>query len=217
MPTFIKTGFWEKAKKGYKEWLNLDELIASKSASSGVNPFFLPDVISFGGTSCANIFIDPSDYYPLDFYSSKIEALNLITVNYKVNIYGGSNGFLTEVNFPSLTTVGGELTIQGWYDLTSVDISSLNEVSGNIYIQGNDVLESIIVSSSLSIPNGSVIAFDYNALNQSSVDAILSALVQGEVTNCNIDLSGGTNAAPSTQGLDDVDILIANGCTVTVN
>ena len=29
MPTFIKTGFWEKTRKGYKEWLNLDELIQS--------------------------------------------------------------------------------------------------------------------------------------------------------------------------------------------
>ena len=30
MPTFIKPGFWEKAKKGYKDWLNLDLLIESK-------------------------------------------------------------------------------------------------------------------------------------------------------------------------------------------
>lgn len=30
MPTFIKTGFWEKARKGYKEWLNLDQFIESK-------------------------------------------------------------------------------------------------------------------------------------------------------------------------------------------
>jgi len=29
MPTFIKTGFWEKKAKGYKEWLDLDLLIQS--------------------------------------------------------------------------------------------------------------------------------------------------------------------------------------------
>ena len=34
MPTFIKTGFWEKTKQGYKGWLNLDLLI-----SSFINPF----------------------------------------------------------------------------------------------------------------------------------------------------------------------------------
>lgn len=35
MPTFIKAGFWEKAKKGYKEWLNLDDLISSTVNKSG--------------------------------------------------------------------------------------------------------------------------------------------------------------------------------------
>lgn len=29
MPTFIKAGYWEKLQKGYKSWLNLDELISS--------------------------------------------------------------------------------------------------------------------------------------------------------------------------------------------
>jgi hypothetical protein len=29
MPTFIKTGFWEKHKSGYKGWLNLDDLFKS--------------------------------------------------------------------------------------------------------------------------------------------------------------------------------------------
>lgn len=28
MTTFIKTGFWQKSKTGYKDWLNLDNLIA---------------------------------------------------------------------------------------------------------------------------------------------------------------------------------------------
>lgn len=27
MPTFVKTGFWEKVKQGYKGWLNLDEFV----------------------------------------------------------------------------------------------------------------------------------------------------------------------------------------------
>lgn len=29
MPTFIKPGFWEKTKKGYANWLNLDQLITN--------------------------------------------------------------------------------------------------------------------------------------------------------------------------------------------
>lgn len=34
MPTFIRTGFWEKASKGFKGWLNLDDLITSLAGSA---------------------------------------------------------------------------------------------------------------------------------------------------------------------------------------
>lgn len=34
MPTFIKTGYWEKLQKGFKNYLNLDELIQSLSPPS---------------------------------------------------------------------------------------------------------------------------------------------------------------------------------------
>jgi len=37
MPTFIKPGFWEKARKGYDHWLNLDNLINSLISVSGLN------------------------------------------------------------------------------------------------------------------------------------------------------------------------------------
>lgn len=36
MSTFIKTGYWEKLQKGYKNWLNLDDLI--KEVASTVIP-----------------------------------------------------------------------------------------------------------------------------------------------------------------------------------
>lgn len=34
MPTFIKTGFWEKTQLGFKGWLNLDQLISSIGGSA---------------------------------------------------------------------------------------------------------------------------------------------------------------------------------------
>jgi hypothetical protein len=57
MPTFIKTGFWEKAQKGYNGWLNLDELFIGKStaASAGQVAFFNA---SGGITGSSNLFWD---------------------------------------------------------------------------------------------------------------------------------------------------------------
>jgi hypothetical protein len=45
MPTFIKTGFWEKGQKGYKEWLNLDNLITGSIGTGTANQ------VAFWGTS----------------------------------------------------------------------------------------------------------------------------------------------------------------------
>jgi len=38
MPTFIKTGFWEKKAKGFKDWLNLDLLISSVAVPGPQGP-----------------------------------------------------------------------------------------------------------------------------------------------------------------------------------
>lgn len=37
MPTFIKTGFWEKVKRAPKEWLNLDKFVEDKIDSTPIN------------------------------------------------------------------------------------------------------------------------------------------------------------------------------------
>jgi hypothetical protein len=38
MPTFIKTGFWEKTRKGYNNWLNLDDLIKKTVVPGTIGP-----------------------------------------------------------------------------------------------------------------------------------------------------------------------------------
>jgi len=34
MPTFIKTGFWEKSAKGFKGWLNLEDVLRGSEISN---------------------------------------------------------------------------------------------------------------------------------------------------------------------------------------
>ena len=63
MPTFIKTGFWEKTRKGYKEWLNLDELIESKiptttSTTTTLAPYQVyTALISQTGTNAPTVIV----------------------------------------------------------------------------------------------------------------------------------------------------------------
>jgi hypothetical protein len=57
MPTFIKPGFWEKTKKGYDHWLNLDQLIDSKlptPTSLYSATFFDVNTQTNGGATTAN-------------------------------------------------------------------------------------------------------------------------------------------------------------------
>lgn len=73
-----------------------------------------------------------------------------------------------------------------------------------------------------SFPNltsigGSYVNFATNALDQTSIDGILAKLVEIGYSGGEINLSGGTNAAPSVTGAADVATLISNGCTVTTN
>jgi len=53
MPTFIKTGYWEKVQKGYKGWLNLDDLIGSSIGTGTTN--FIPKYVGPNTLGNSNI------------------------------------------------------------------------------------------------------------------------------------------------------------------
>jgi len=54
MPTFIKPGFWEKERKGYNSWLNLDQLIDSRIPVLYAATFFDTTTQNNGGATVAN-------------------------------------------------------------------------------------------------------------------------------------------------------------------
>lgn len=103
---------------------------------------------------------------------------------------------------------------------TTIDLSSLQTISNTLYsfqIVDCPTLEVIDISG-LTSSDVSNYFFQNNALTESTVDAILYQLaVVLELSDKTVALAGGTNAAPSVTGQDYVDILIANGCTVSTN
>lgn len=220
MPTFIKAGFWEQVCKscnGYKGWLNLDEFV-KKAAAPSNDPFFIPNDIVFYGTRCANVDITEDS----GVFCKKISAPNLKST-FDINIV--NSGLLEEISFPSLETVGNlnipnnKFFIQGnGYYLTQINFDSLKEILTTTFgIYNCSVLENLSFPNLTTITNCPNFNFNGNALNQTSVDGILAKLVSLGYSGGTVNLSGGTNSAPSAAGLLDVATLISNGCTVTTN
>ena len=78
----------------------------------------------------------------------------------------------------------------------------------------NVVAGSFATQKSLSSAQFQVNALPASAVNQVLADFVVSLGISGRVV-CNVDLSGGTNAAPTGQGIVDKATLISAGWTVT--
>lgn len=129
---------------------------------------------------------------------------------------------LTTILAPLLTHIDAGLAILNNTLLTSISLPSLVDIDpfnqgGGDAISGNTAL------ISLSLPawvptNGITYSFFGNALNAASVNGLLArgvanvGFVSGAMT-----LAGGTNAAPSGQGIADKATLIGRGVTVNTN
>lgn len=124
---------------------------------------------------------------------------------------------LVSVSYPVLTTVGGPLRVQGCLILPSVSFPALATVGGNVLIELNAGLVTVDIPVFLPF-DGQLIFANGNALSAASVNHILARCVAnaGYVSGT-VDLSGGTNAAPTGQGITDKADLIARGVTVSTN
>lgn len=143
--------------------------------------------------------------------SLDLPKLALVETNLSIN---GCTSLET-INLTALEEANG-LLIESSI-MTSLDLSALVTVGGsNIAISGNTALESIDLSSFVPTSGGEFY-FAGNALTAASVNAILARFVANAAfVSGQIDLSGGTNAAPTGQGLTDVTTLRGRGVDVTV-
>ncbi len=157
-----------------------------------------------------------------------------------------SNTALTSVSFPKLKAAVNHLLITnnqnltsfsapiptrcgfapaheqwGWdgNNLTTLNLSALVNIDSVALTGGsNPGLTTITFNANPIIPDvGNSIIFDSCALNAATVNRILAIGVANGLTQAFIKLDGGTNAAPSGQGIADKATLIGNGCTVVTN
>jgi hypothetical protein len=147
--------------------------------------------------------------------------------------------YLESIRFPNLTEVTGGFVYILADQLTNFEIPLLESTSSFFYfssdtmtslsapsfitcptyfeISGCNVLTTISLPNFLPTLNSNVTA-NNNALNAASVNHILArCIANAGYTNGTVLLDGGTNAAPTGQGITDKNDLIARGCTVTTN
>jgi hypothetical protein len=116
------------------------------------------------------------------------------------------------------------IDISGQDSLKAVRLPCLEDWSANILITDNAALSSLYAPTLGLHETNSSLALDLsgNALNQSDLDRLLNRLAFSlpadvDFNGTGIDISGGTNAAPSAASSLAVSLLEAASITVTTN
>ena len=155
---------------------------------------------------------------------TSVSAPNLTIIGGILAFFGCSS--LTSFNFNALTSVGaigsGRLDLGSCTSLTTAGFPALTSVTGDGVTEIS--VGSCTLLSSWNAPNwlpknsaAFVKRFNACALNAASVNQVLARGVAAGTTVADYELSGGTNAAPSGQGVADKATLIGAGNTVNTN
>lgn len=146
------------------------------------------------------------------------------------NFSPSSMASLASIVLNSMTDIGGQINISAMAALTTFNMVNLvNLGDGNT---ANSVVMNVTLGNLVNFQIGTpgvtksisgTINVSGQKLNAASVNGILALLVSLDGTNgttqwkSTLTINGGTNAAPSGQGITDKATLIARGATVTTN
>lgn len=186
----------------------------------GTNPMTGATTVTFQGASVGSLKVTGAPNL------ISISAPNITHIDPNdVQLEGGlivvGNTLLTTLSLPLLIDVGAGQVFQIFSNpvLTTVSLPSFVAKFSDMEVHDNPLLTSF--SAPVWIPpDGSLGDFRNDALNAASVNGILARFVASPTwgtTGEQLLLQGGTNAAPSGQGIADKATLIGRGATVTTN
>jgi len=152
---------------------------------------------------------------------TSLESISIphLTTSYGTIRIRASNTALKTISMPRLNLVKGAINISNLPELTAFETASGIEMS-SIYVANCPKLSTVPQNIFAN-----VIDFSGCAIPQTAVDSVLRYLKQEFDGKNNalsmwrgiLNLSGGTNAAPSANGIIDAQTLIARGATITLN
>lgn len=162
---------------------------------------------------------------------------SLASVGTNLTFFGNSS--LTSIDFPILASVGSTMDFNTCVSLTSLSVPSLVSIGLDLAGYSCQSIVTMDFSTVTSLGSGIDVSlstnlanFDINApfvdtgiglllndcnLTDVSVNKILAMGVAGATTTNDYELGGGTNAAPTGQGILDKATLIGAGNTVVTN
>lgn len=152
---------------------------------------------------------------------TRMDYLTEINLPALQNIAGSlnlrNNAALTLLDLSALQTVGLDFNIVRCGSITQLNLSNLISTNNTLTVSLNTMLNTLTFPSSANISGTVNYNLSQNALSQASVDSILVSLDNGGASNGNLDISGGTNAAPGVAGAAAVISLTNKGWTVSTN
>lgn len=139
--------------------------------------------------------------------------------NLEIVTGGGINlsiSAMAQANFPVLRFIGGTFEMGLTPNVVTLNMPALVTLAGDMNCDSCLQLVNVILTHFV-MENGRNYRFDNCALNAASVNHILARGVASGITSTLIDLSAGTNAAPTGQGVIDKAALITAGNSVSTN
>lgn len=150
---------------------------------------------------------------------TSITAPHLTAINGAGASLTVSNPKLTACSFPALVTINNGVSMTFNAVLPLIDLTALVTVPGGMIINQNVVLKTISVPSWIPTPTSNS-DFTSNSLLAATVNQILARHVASLTWGAageTLGLQGGTNAAPTGQGVADKATLIGRGANVNTN
>lgn len=137
------------------EIFNVNNNFNMASISSNIETVSNALTVAFNGDDTVVAFDNLIWANNLTFYSvSSISMENIQGVNKSAGFFESA---VEELEFPLITSIGGDLTIENNDDLTAIDFSNVTAIGGGLVIANNTNLESIENIDSIKTVQGAVI------------------------------------------------------------
>ncbi len=207
MPNLLTSGALNVVSNPLLTSVSADNLTVGGGVSINSNP-------SLTSVSFPLLDLDASELTGIAFnYNPLLETINFPSITIANNVYINGNDALTSILFPLFSASDNDFTVISSNLLLTLDLPSFISAF-QMRIIGNAALTSLTFNSAITC-----ISFDLsgNAFTEATVDYILATLDVAGQSNGALDLTGGTNSAPSGAGLASKANLIGKGWSVTNN